>query len=140
VSLWRRPLVTTDDELLDLARGARANAYAPYSRFRVGAAVATDDGRVFVGANIENAAYPATVCAERVAVPQAVMAGAHPVTIAVVGDGPGPCTPCGVCRQFMREFAPDLRVLAAGDDGSVRVYVLGTDLLPDGFGPQRLKA
>lgn len=125
--------MATDAELLDLARAARATAYAPYSGFRVGAAVATDDGRVFVGANVENASYPATICAERVAVPQAVVAGARPVTIAVVGDSVEPCTPCGVCRQFLHEFAPDMRVLAGSDDGTFEEYVLASDLLPNAF-------
>ncbi len=131
----------TDAELLDLARAARATAYAPYSRFRVGAAVATAAGRVFTGANVENASSPAGICAERVAAPQAVVAGQRELTtLAVVGDGTGPCTPCGICRQVLYEFAPDLRILASGEDGSVRTYVLGSDLLPDGFGPRRLRA
>lgn len=131
---------TTDEELLDLARAARATAYAPYSGFRVGAAVATEDGRVFVGANVENAAYPAAICAERVALPQAVIAGTRPTTLAVVGDGVGPCTPCGICRQVLFEFAPTLRVLAGGEDGAVVEYRLDRDLLPAGFGPYRLEA
>lgn len=130
----------TDAELLDLAGGARTTAYAPYSGFRVGAAVATADGRVFVGANVENAAYPATICAEQVAVPQAVIAGTRPTTLAVVGAGVGPCTPCGVCRQVLFEFAPTLRVLAGGEDGTVVEYRLDRDLLPAGFGPYRLDA
>jgi cytidine deaminase len=135
--------VTDVDEaaLLDAAGRAQAGAYAPYSGFRVGAAVLTADGRVFTGANVENAAYPVTICAERVAVPSAVAAGARDlVALAVVGDGPGPCTPCGTCRQVLFEFAPDLLVVAAGSDGAVARYRLGAELLPDGFGPMRLTA
>jgi cytidine deaminase len=129
------------EDLLARARGAQDLAYAPYSGFRVGAALLAADGRVFIGANIENAAYSPSICAERAALPAAVVAGARELTaIAVVGDGDGPCTPCGVCRQVLYEFAPDLLVIAAGTSGPVARYVLGTDLLPDGFGPRRLAA
>ena len=128
------------DALVAAAREAQELAYAPYSNFRVGAALLAEDGRVFTGANIENAAYGSTLCAERVAMPAAVVAGARSFTaLAVVGDGDGPCTPCGACRQFLFEFAPDLTVLAAGGDGAVQRYHLGRDLLPDGFGPRRLR-
>ena len=130
-----------EEGLLAAALRAQELAYAPYSRFRVGAALLVADGRVFLGANVENAAYPATICAERVALPAAVVAGARDfVALAVVGDGPGPCTPCGTCRQVLFEFAPQLAVLAVGSDGSRRRYVLGDELLPDGFGPARLQA
>jgi cytidine deaminase len=125
--------------LLDAARRAREQAYAPYSGFRVGAALLDADGRVWLGANVENAAYPATICAERTALPAAVVAGAREfVALAVAGDGDGPCTPCGTCRQVLYEFAPDLLVLASGATGATARYVLGRDLLPDGFGPRRL--
>ena len=127
--------------LLDRARQMRDSAYAPYSGFRVGAALLASDGRVFSGANIENAAYPASICAERVALPGAVAAGVRRfVALAVVGDGPGACTPCGICRQVLFEFAPGLLVLAGGSDGTVQRFVLGRDLLPHGFGPARLDA
>lgn len=130
-----------EDALLAQAREAQGRAYAPYSGFRVGAALLTADGRVFLGANIENAAYSPSICAERVALPSAVVAGARALlAVAVVGSGPGPCTPCGVCRQVLFEFAPDLLVIAAGTDGAVARYTLGRDLLPDGFGPVRLAA
>lgn len=125
--------------LLRTASQARDLAYAPYSGFRVGAALLSADGRVFEGANVENAAYGSTICAERVALPTAIIHGAREFTaLAVVGDGDGPCTPCGACRQVLFEFAPDLLVLAAGADGAVSEYRLGRDLLPDGFGPLRL--
>jgi cytidine deaminase len=129
------------DGLLAEAIAAQVRAYAPYSGFRVGAALLAADGRVFVGANVENAAYSPSICAERVALPAAVVAGATEfAALAVVGDGPGPCTPCGVCRQVLFEFAPDLEILAAGTDGAAARYVLSRDLLPHGFGPGRLRA
>jgi cytidine deaminase len=129
------------DALLARARQARTAAYAPYSGFRVGAALLTVDGRVFVGANVENAAFSPSICAERAALPAAIVAGARDLlALAVVGDGDGPCTPCGVCRQVLYEFAPDLLVIAAGTTGEPARYVLGRDLLPEGFGPARLAA
>ena len=88
---------------------------------------------------VENAAYSPTICAERVAMPAAVVAGVRDFrALAVVGDGEGPATPCGVCRPVLSEFAPDLVVLAAGTSGPVARYVLGRDLLPAAFGPARL--
>ncbi len=133
--------MTSFDEaaLVQAASAAREHAYAPYSNFRVGCAVLAADGRVFTGANVENAAYGTTICAERVALPAAVVAGVREfVALAVVGDGDGPCTPCGACRQVLFEFAPELIVLAGGADGALARYRLGTELLPDGFGPIRL--
>jgi cytidine deaminase len=132
--------VTADDlALIDAARDARAGAYVPYSRFRVGAALRTADGSVITGANVENAAYPATICAERVALTYAVTHGQRSfAALAVMGTGPAVCTPCGTCRQMLYEFAPDLVVLAAGDAGAVERYVLSGDLLPHGFGPDAL--
>ena len=135
--------MTAVDEpaLMSRARQMLDAAYAPYSGFRVGAALLAADGQVFTGANIENAAYPATICAERVALPGAVAAGVRGfAALAVVGDGPGACTPCGICRQVLYEFAPDLLVLAGGSDGAVQRFLLGRDLLPHGFGAARLDA
>lgn len=129
------------DGLLERAREAQGRAYAPYSGFRVGAALLAGSGRVYLGANVENAAYSPSICAERVALPKAVVEGEREfVALAVIGDGPGPCTPCGVCRQVLVEFAPDLVVLAVGSDGARAQYVLGRDLLPASFGPARLAA
>ena len=128
-----------EDVLLRAARAAKKRAYAPYSSFRVGCALLAADGKVYLGANVENAAYSPSICAERVALPAAIVDGQRDlVAIAIVGDGQAPCTPCGVCRQVLFEFAPDLQVVCAADDGSVARYVLGRDLLPDGFGPENL--
>ncbi|HWB72852.1 MAG TPA: cytidine deaminase [Egibacteraceae bacterium] len=125
--------------LLAQARRAQAAAYAPYSRLRVGCALQTADGRIFSGANVESAAYPAGLCAERAALGAAVAAGAREfAALVLVADGPGPCPPCGVCRQALVEFAPDLPVVAAGADGALGRYVLGRDLLPDAFDASRL--
>ena len=127
------------EALVAAAVAAQDQAYAPYSNFRVGAALLAVDGRIFSGANVENAAYGSTICAERVAMPAAVVAGVREfVALAVVGDGDGPCTPCGACRQVLFEFAPDLVVIAGGGDGAVARYRLGPELLPHGFGPIRL--
>jgi cytidine deaminase len=128
----------TDQELIELARSARDRAYAPYSGFRVGAALLCADGRVFLGCNIENAAYPAGLCAERAALAAAVTAGAREFTqIVIAGSGREPCTPCGICRQSFYEFAPKLRVICAGLGDAFEVYTL-CELLPGGFGPGSL--
>ena len=126
-------------DLLHRARLVRERAYAPYSGFRVGAVVVTEDGDVFEGANVENAAYPQTMCAERVAIGSMVAAGVRSplVAVAVVGDGHDPCTPCGGCRQVIFEFGADTVVLASGDGGRPLVTTI-RDLLPHGFGPRRL--
>jgi cytidine deaminase len=129
-----------EQALLAAARSAQERAYAPYSNFRVGAALLAADGRVFPGANVENAAWSPSICAERVALPSAIVAGARDLTaIAVVGDGDAPTTPCGVCRQVLYEFAPDLLVIASSRTERVERYILGRDLLPYGFGPDTLQ-
>lgn len=133
-------LTADERQLVSAALDARAGAYAPYSTFHVGAALRLDDGTVVTGANVENAAYPAAICAERVAVAYAVAHGSRSFAqLAVAGSGPDVCTPCGTCRQVLNEFAPQLEVLATGDGGTVARYVLGRDLLPDGFGPASLE-
>jgi cytidine deaminase len=120
--------------LLDAARTVRTRAHAPYSGFRVGAALQTEDGRVFTGVNVEAAAFGAGLCAERVALGAAVAAGVREFSaIAVVGDGDRPCVPCGVCRQALVEFAPRLVVLAGGETGPPQRFVLDPDLLPHPF-------
>lgn len=129
--------------LLNAARDVRLHAYAPYSQFMVGAALLDAAGDVWLGANVENAAYPATICAERTAVTAAVVSGVRDfIAIAVVGNGTKPCTPCGLCRQVLYEFAPNILVISGGaEDGSepIQESVLGRDLLPNGFGPTALR-
>lgn len=127
------------DPVVAAARAALANAHAPYSRFRVGAALEAEDGRVFVGANVENASYGLTNCAERVALGAAVVAGARRFRrIVVVTESNPPAAPCGACRQALAEFGLDTVVEAVGDT-HVRHWRLG-DLLPDAFGPADLES
>lgn len=137
-SAQQRPVVDEAD-LLRRAREARGRAYAPYSGFHVGAAVLTADGQVFEGANVENAAYPLSSCAEQTAIRAMAAAGVREdiVAIAVVGDGNDPCTPCGGCRQVIFEFGPNALVYASGDAGRPLVSSI-TELLPHAFGPRRL--
>ncbi len=121
-----------------LAAEAAKKAYAPYSKFPVGAALRTTGGKNFTGTNVENASYGLTICAERSAVFSAVAAGERRfecLAISVPGGG----SPCGACRQVLREFAPDLRILIGDEDGRlVREASLAT-LLPDSFGPEDLQ-
>ena len=125
------------DTLVDAARAAQQQAYAPYSRFRVGCALEADDGRVFVGCNVENASYGLTICAERAAVCAAVAAGARRFRRAVVvSDADPPAAPCGACRQVLSEFGPDLRVDAVSAAGSVTWTI--AELLPAAFGKEQL--
>jgi cytidine deaminase len=123
-------------DLLACAREAREHAYAPYSQFRVGAAVLTRDGRVFAGCNVENASYGLCTCAERTALGAAVAAGCQPgdfVRIAIVGDTGEPISPCGACRQIMVELGgAALPVTLANLAGTTRDTTAGT-LLPDAF-------
>ena len=126
----------TDDDLLAQARQVREHAYAPYSRFRVGAAVLAADGRRFAGCNVENAAYGLCHCAERTALFSAIAAGVAPRSlqrIAVVADTAGPISPCGACRQVMFELGgPGMVVVLANLKGARTVTTAGA-LLPDGF-------
>jgi cytidine deaminase len=128
-------------ELVAAARAARDRAYAPYSGFRVGAALLTEQGDVVTGANVENASYGLSICAERAAVVAAIAAGYRRFeAIAIAGTGAQPVTPCGACRQVLREFprGVDLAVLCAGEEGEhLLTTTLGT-LLPDSFGPESL--
>lgn len=126
------------DALLDAARAAQRRAYAPYSRFRVGCALEADDGRVFVGCNVENASYGLTICAERAAICAAVAAGAQRFRRAVVvSDSDPPAAPCGACRQVLAEFGPGLRVDGVSPAGRVSWTV--AELLPSAFGKEQLQ-
>lgn len=123
-----------EEALLDRARTAMHAAYAPYSRFRVGAAIEADDGRVFVGCNVENASYPVGVCAERVALGHAVVSGARTFRrLAVATAGDPPASPCGMCRQALSEFGTELEVISVSESGGRRSWTL-EELLPSGFG------
>ncbi len=126
----------TDDQLIASAAAARERAYAPYSNFKVGAALKGKSGRVYAGCNVENAAYGLSMCAERTAIFKAVSEGEREFeAIAVVTENG--VSPCGSCRQVMMEFAPDMAVIIADTQGRTRVTTV-RDLLPDGFTPEHL--
>ena len=129
----------TERELVERAFAMLDRSYAPYSHFPVGAALECADGTVFTGCNVENAAYGSTICAERTAVVKAVSEGHRDdfVRIAIVGNSADYCWPCGACRQFLFEFAPDLECLIArGDHEYVKLPL--RELLAHGFGPKAL--
>jgi len=128
-----------DKALFEAAEAIRAKAYAPYSRFHVGAAILADDGRIYAGANIENAAYPQGNCAEASAISAMIAGGARRIKrIYVTGPGTAPVTPCGGCRQRIREFADlDVTVISHGVEGTPLVSTL-EQLLPHSFGPEYL--
>jgi cytidine deaminase len=124
------------DALVETARKARERAYVPYSKYKVGAALLTQDGSIITGCNVENAAYPACICAERVAITKAISEGKREfVAIAVVTANGG--TPCGVCRQVMAEFAPSMLVIIADETGIVAECSV-SDLIPHYFGAEDL--
>lgn len=131
---------TTFTRLFAAARTAREKAYVPYSQFKVGAALLDEQGRVHPGCNVENAAYPQGVCAEAGALSAMVLAGGTSLrAVVVVGEAPQPVTPCGGCRQKLREFgADDLPVWVADPSGLRARFTLG-ELLPASFGPDHLK-
>lgn len=132
------PDAATAGRWLDEARTAAAAAYAPYSQFRVGALAITPDGAVFMGVNVENAAFGATICAEANAISSAAAAGHREVGVVAVGClDADECTPCGNCRQVMREFGVE-HIIVQGPGGRLTVYTL-EELLPDSFGPEALR-
>jgi cytidine deaminase len=128
------------EEMLRAARQARDRAYAPYSGFRVGAAVLADDGRIFTAPNVENASYGMSLCAERGAVHKAVSEGSKRLeAVAVVASGEGHTWPCGGCRQVLYEFGRgELVVISASPAGELEEHPLA-ELLPNAFGPDDLK-
>lgn len=143
-------MATTDDDsstepgppepdLLAMARSVQQHAHVPYSHFPVGAAIRTPTGRVFIGCNVENAAYPEGTCAEAGAIAAMVASGERRIDVLVtVVDGAEPGTPCGGCRQKIREFATADTVVHCAGDGGVGVSYTIAELLPDAFGPEQL--
>jgi cytidine deaminase len=126
------------DSLIAAARAAQARAYAPYSNFRVGAALESTDGTVFLGCNVENASYGLTICAERAALCAAVSAGAQRFRRAVVvSDADPPAAPCGACRQVLAEFGLELPIQGVGSKRTISWRL--SELLPAAFGPELLR-
>ena len=120
--------------LYRLAEEAKTNAYAPYSKFFVGAAVLTKSGVVYQGANIENSSYGATICAERVALSKAIYEGNLDIEAIAISssDEDSPASPCGICRQFIFEFGDKIRIILGTDEDNLKEYTI-SDLLPEGF-------
>jgi cytidine deaminase len=130
------------NDLIAAAKSARLKAYAPYSKFLVGAAVRDERGQIHGGCNIENAAYPQGWCAETSAIAAMIMSGGHAIAeIAVIGTGDLLCTPCGGCRQKIREFAKgNVKIHMCGEDGKLKQTFTLDELLPASFGPENLGA
>ncbi|KAF5050331.1 Cytidine deaminase [bioreactor metagenome] len=127
-----------DKLLIKIAMEAREKSYSPYSNFKVGAAVYTKSGKIFTGCNIESAAFTPTICAERVALSKSISEGYKDIEkIAVVGSDKKISFPCGVCRQFLREFGRDIKVICAKNIDQYEVHTL-EELLPNSFGPEDL--
>lgn len=124
----------TDNELMEIAEKTCENAYAPYSKFKVGAALLTSDGRVFTGCNVENSSYGAGICAERTAAVKAVSEGAVRFSaIAIANAGGGLTFPCGICRQFLSEFAEEgVRVILRNEKDILEIFTL-EELMPHRF-------
>jgi cytidine deaminase len=126
-------------KLIEMAMEAREKAYVPYSGFKVGAAILTREGRVFTGCNIESASYSPTICAERTALAKAVSEGCRDIdTVVVVGSLEKLSYPCGVCRQLIREFGEDIKIIVAKSTEEYKVYTI-RELLPESFGPEDLE-
>lgn len=123
----------TAAELIEISKKTQEFAYAPYSKFKVGAALLCRDGSVYTGCNIENATYGATNCAERTAVFKAVSEGKRDFkAIAITSSGKGLTFPCGICRQVLSEFSPEIKVILEDDKGELRTFML-PELLPHSF-------
>ena len=133
-----KPYQLSTKDLVRLANQARTKAYAPYSKFKVGAALLGKSGRIFTGCNVENASYGLACCAERNAVFKALSEGEREFrAIAIVSDSPKPTAPCGACRQVLNEFAPDISVIMPGKKRTIKTTL--KKLLPFAFGPKSLK-
>jgi len=128
-----------DKELVKLAIEARNKSYSPYSKFKVGAALLTSEGNIYTGCNIESSSFSPTICAERTALAKAVSSGdKNFVKIAIIGSADEYTYPCGVCRQFLREFANDMEIIIAKNENEFKKTSL-TKLLPNSFGPEDLQ-
>lgn len=126
------------EKLIREAEKARKKAYTPYSKFKVGAAVLCDDGKIFSGCNIENASFGLSICAERVAFFKAISEGSTKIiAIAVIGNTNKPCSPCGACRQVISEFGEDIPLIMTNLKGDVRIKKI-KELLPEAFGKNDL--
>ncbi|MEG6520782.1 cytidine deaminase [Desulfotomaculum sp. 1211_IL3151] len=130
----------TAEKLIDIAKEAREKAYVPYSKFKVGAALLTKEGKIFTGCNIENASYGLTCCAERTAIFKAVSEGHKEfITLAVIADVPTVCSPCGACRQVMAEFNGEMKVHLANLQGQYKTVTV-SELLPGYFSAEDMEA
>ena len=125
-------------QLAKIAAEMRSRSYSPYSHYAVGAALLTKNGKIYTGCNIENAAYPVSICAERTAIFKAVSEGDRDFEAIAIATIDGKGYPCGSCRQVMAEFALDMTVMLADADGQVTLETNVTDLLPGAFTPERL--
>ena len=126
-------------ELAKIAAGAKAKAIPPYSKFKVGSALLTEDGKVFTGGNIESSTYSLTICAERVTIFKALSEGERKFkAIAVASDAPDFCPPCGACRQILNDFCKDIDVVLVNHKSELKIFKLN-DLLPYPFGDTNLK-
>jgi len=127
----------TPAQLAKMAAQARESAYAPYSKFHVGAALLAENGEVYTGCNVENASLSLTICAERTAVAKAVSEGA-PSFVAIAISSSGGCSPCGACRQVLHEFNPSMTCYLADETGAITHETTLDKLLPEAFGPENL--
>ena len=128
-----------EEKLIESARRAAQRSYAPYSGFSVGAALLADDGSIYPGCNVESAAFGATICAERAALASAVTDGKTSFRmLAVYTDTDEPTSPCGICRQMLMEFSPEMVILSACRTGRIRRWTLA-DLLPEAFSESQIK-
>lgn len=122
----------TARKLFEIATEIRKNAYAPFSKFRVGAALLTAEGKIYTGVNVENSSYGATICAERTAFVKAISEGEREFVALAISAGETEALPCGICRQFIYEFAPEIAIITGTDKENINIRVL-EDLLPMGF-------